>query len=84
MQHQSFATKQWFGESAPNLRRFFGSDVASHHDVQLGAVAGVRQLVPALASSGIVVHASLRILSLNGAQLRHQDPLRPPSWQCSG
>ena len=69
MQHQSFAAKQWFGESAPNLSRFFGTDVASHHDVQLVAVAGVRQLVPALASSGIVVHASIGILSLNGAQL---------------
>ena len=84
MQHQSFAAKQWLGESAPNLSRFFGSDVASHHDVQLVAVAGVRKLVPAPASSGIVVHASLGVLSLNGAQLRHQDPLRPPSWQCSG
>ena len=83
MQHQSFAAKQWLGVSAPNLSRFFGSDVASHHDVQLVAIAGVRQLVPAPASSGIVVHASLRILSLNGAQLRHQDPLRPSSWRCS-
>ena len=83
IQHQSLAAKQWFGEIPPNLSGFFGSDVASHHDVQLGAVAGVRQLVPALASSGIVVHASLRILSLNGAQLRHQDPLRPSSWRCS-
>ena len=84
MQHQSFAAKHWFNGSAPILNRFFGSDVASHHDVQLVAIAGVRRLVPALASAGIVVHASLRILSLNGAQLRHQDPLRPSSWHCSG
>ena len=84
IQHQSLAAKQWLGEFAPNLSRFFGSDVASHHYVQIVAIAGVRQLVPAPASAGIVVHASLRILSLNGAQLRHQDPLRPSSWQCSG
>ena len=84
MQYQSLATKQWLGESAPKLNRFSGSDVALHHDVRLVAVAGVKQLVPAPASSGIVVHASLGVLSLNGAQLRHQDPLIPPSWQCSG
>ena len=84
MQRQSFAANQWFGESAPNLSRFFGSDVALHHDVQPVAIAGVWQLVPAPASSGIVVHTSLGILSLNGAQLRHQDPLRSSSWQCSG
>ena len=46
MQHQSLATKQWFGESAPKLSRFSGSDVALHHDVRLVAVAGVKQLVP--------------------------------------
>ena len=69
MQHQSLATKQWFNGSAPILNRFFGSDVASNHDVQLVAIAGVKQLVPPLASSGIVVHASIGILSLNGAQL---------------
>jgi len=84
MQYQSLATKQWLGESAPKLNRFSGSDVALHHDVRLVAVAGVKQLVPAPASSGIVVHASLGVLSLNGAQLRHQDPLRSSSWQCSG
>ena len=84
MQHQSLATKQWFGESAPKLSRFSGSDVALHHDIQPVAIAGVKQLVPAPASSGIVVHASLGVLSLNGAQLRHQDPLRSSSWQCSG
>ena len=63
MQHQSFAAKQWFGESLPNLGVFRGSDVSSHHAVWFVFGCGPGQLSEAFASSGFVVHAALWILS---------------------